>query len=445
MTREEILKLVEERGIEFVRFLYVDNDGIIRGYVSHRSCLAGDLVSGHAYSAAMPFFSSLDTLVPNTRFGCVGEYRAVPELDTFRIAPYAPKTATVICDFLTVDHKPTGLCGRMALKDILAKSNYQVKAAFENELYFIRQDDLGNLHPFDDSLCFATTGMNTTAPIILEIAEALTEQGLTVEKYYPEYGPGQQEIICRYDTALKAADNQVRLRETVRAIAAKHGILASFMPKPFQNLAGSGGHIHVSVWDGDKNLFYDANAPYKLSSFALSFIAGILEHIRAVCAFTAGTVTSYKRLVPHNWASCYSCWGPDNREASVRVCSSQYGREQETLNLEIKAADSANNPYLALGAILAAGFDGVRRGLKPGEPALQDPSDFSDEERASRNIRRLPQTLLEAAQALRADELYREALGEVFWDEYIKLKEFNWSEYNRQVTPWEIAKFAKIF
>jgi glutamine synthetase len=445
MTKDEIVKLSREKGIEFVRFLYVDNDGVIRGYMSHVGCLAGDLVSGHALAAAMPFFSALDTLVPDSRFGCVGEVRALPDPDTFRVAPYAPKTATVLCDIMTPELKPSGVCGRTALKNILAGTNYEIKASVENELYFMLPDGDGGYRPFDRSLCFASTGMQSTAPIISDIAGALTEQGLTVEKYYPEYGPGQQEIICRYDKALTAADNQVRLRETVRAVAAKHGVVASFMPKPFQNQAGSGGHLHVSVWDKGKNLFFDPRAPYKLSEFGLAFAGGILEHLRAICAFTAGIVTSYKRIVPHNWASCYSCWGPDNREAAVRVCSSQFGREEETLHFEVKVADAANNPYLAIGAILAAGLDGVKRGLTAGEPVLVDPSNLSPEERAKRNIKRLPQTLLEAAQALRKDTLYRDVLGEVFWDEYIMLKEFNWSEYNRQVSPWEIDKFATIF
>jgi len=445
MTVEEVLQIIEKEGIQFVRFLYVDNDGLIRGYVSHKSSVKGELTSGHAYTVAMPFFSSLDVVVPGTRFGCVGEYRAVPDLDTFRVAPYAQKTATVICDFKTLDHRPTGVCARTALKDFLKNTGYEVKASFENEFYFVREDGEGNLFPYDDSLCFTTAGMNSTQNIVLEITDALTAQGITVEKYYPEYGPGQQEIACKYDSALKAADNQVIFRETVRGVAARHGILASFMPKPFQHLAGSGGHIHLSVWDGDVNLLYEKDAPYNLSEFGRHFIGGILKHIRAICAFTAATVTSYKRLIPHSWASCSSCWGPDNREAAVRICSGQFGREHETLNIEIKAADCANNPYLALTAILAAGFDGVKNRIDPGEPALSDPYDMSEEERKARNIHRLPETLLEAAQALRADPLYRETLGEIFWDEYIKMKEYNWSEYNRQVTPWEIKKFAKIF
>jgi len=445
MNRIEILELMEKEKVEFVRFLYVDNDGLIRGYVSPKKSVLSDLASGHAYTKAMPFFSALDTVVPDSRFGCVGEFRAVPDLETFRLAPYVAKTATVICDFKTIDHEPAGVCGRLALKKFLNESSYQFKASFENEFYFALEDGHGNLRPFDRSLCFATLGMNSTAAIIAEIMEALEVQGIEVEKYYPEYGPGQQEIVCKYDSALKAADNQVLFRETVRGIAEKFGVTASFMPKPFQNLAGSGGHIHISIWDDGKNLFYDEASPHKLSDLAHHFIGGILDHLPAICAFTAAIVTSYKRLIPHNWASCTNTWGFDNREAAVRVCSGQFGRERETVNIEIKAADSANNPYLSLLAIIAAGIDGIKRGLSPGEPQFADPLTLSAEEQKKFNIRRLPRTLGEAMEALKRDYLYREILGELLWDEYIKLKEFNWSQYNNQVTPWEIARYAKIF
>jgi len=445
MNKEELLKAIEKEDVSFLRFLYVDNDGLIRGYVSAKNSISGDLDSGHAYTSAMPFFSALDTIVSGSRFGPVGEYRHVPDLTSFRLVPYIPNTASVICDIKTIAHEPSGICGRSALKDFLNSCGYDIKASFENELYFILEDENGYLRPFDNSLCFATSGMNSTSEIIAEIVDALAIQGIEVEKYYPEYGPGQQEIVCKYDTALRASDNQVMFRETVRGIAEKHGVIASFMPKPFQNLAGSGGHIHVSIWKNGTNLFYDQNDPLNLSKLGRNFVGGVLKHLPAICAFTAATVTSYKRLIPNNWASCTNTWGLDNREAAARVCSGQYGRESETLNVEIKAADCANNPYLALLAILSAGVDGIENNLDPGEPVYQDPLTLSAEEQKRQNIIRLPQTLGEAVAALQADTLYKNVLGEVFWEEYIKLKEFNWRQYNAQVTPWEISKFAKIF
>ena len=445
MNKEEILNIVDKENIKLVRFLYVDGDGLIRGYVANVNSLPSDLDSGHAYTTAMPFFSALDATIPNSRFGPIGEFRAVPDLETFRLVPYVPNTASIICDFKTIEHEPSGICPRAALKDFLNNCKYDFKASFENELYFVLEDENGNLKPFDDSLCFTTRGMNTTSAIISEIIDNLAVQGIEVEKYYPEYGTGQQEIVTRYDEALRATDNQILFRETVRGVAEKHGVIASFMPKPFQHLAGSGGHIHISAWENGINLFYDKDDPLNLTSLARNFIGGILKHLPAICAFTAATVTSYKRLLPHNWASCTNTWGLDNREAAARVCSGQFGRESETTNIEMKAADSANNPYLAILAVLAAGVDGIENNYDPGEPLNIDPLNLSFEDQKRLNIKRLPQNLGEAINALKEDTLYQDLLGEVLFDEYIKLKEFNWQVYSTQVTPWEISKFAKIF
>ncbi|HHY95565.1 MAG TPA: glutamine synthetase [Firmicutes bacterium] len=443
-TREEVLKAVRENDILLIRFLYVDCDGVTRGYTCHRDQLEGDMSSGHAFAACMPFFSSLDTLVSGTRFGCVGEIRAVPDPATFHVLPYARRQAAMICDFVDTRHQPVGVCPRTTLKEVLAGCEYEVRASFENEFYYMLRTDTG-YEPFDRSVCFSTSGMKTTENVVLDTVEALSAQGLVVEKYYPEYGPGQQEVIIKYDSGLRAADNQVIFKETVRGVAADHGIVASFMPKPFAGLAGSGSHLHVSLWKDGRNLFHDPADPVGISPLARSFIAGVLHHLPALLPFTAACVTSYKRIVPHNWASAYACYGPDNREAAVRVVSGQKGREAETTNLEFKPVDGSANPYLALAVVLAAGLDGITRGLDPGEPTMQDPHDLSPEERARRGIRRLPQHLGEAVAELERDDLLRRVLGPVMYEEYVLLKRFQWEEYLKQVTEWEVRHFAELF
>jgi len=440
------LRLVKESNVELTRFLYVDNDGVIRGHATTTGELEGDLESGHNYSAAMPFFSALDELGPETQFGCVGEFSAVPDLDTFKILPYVPNAASLICDFVTKDtHQPTGICARSILKEFLSRTGFNFKVSFENEFYLLKRDDHGCLVPYDQSLCFSTNGMNESHQIILDTIRALQEQGIGVEKHHPEYGPGQHEIVCKYDDALKACDNQVIFRETARGVARNHGVVASFMPKPFQNLAGSGAHIHLSLWKDGQNLFYDRAGQFYLSDTARCFIGGILNHIRALCAFTASTVTSYKRLVPHNWASAYGCYGPDNREAAVRVVAGSKGKAERFTNLEFKPIDGACNPYLALAAVLAAGMDGLQRKTDPGAAVLVDPESLGAAERKARGICRLPETLGEAIEALKEDQLFEELLGEVMFSEYIKLKRFDWLAYNRQVSQWEIDRYSEIF
>lgn len=446
ITIEDIMREVEEKNITYTRLLYIDNDGVIRGQAAVGDQLAGALKTGHSYALAMPFFGAMDTIGPETRFGCAGEISAVPDLDTFRVLPYVPNTAGVICDFLTKDtHRDSGLCPRMALKKLLDKIDYEVNVSFENEFYLLKRGEQGQFIPFDNSKCFATAGMNQGYRVISDIIKALQEQQLTVEKYLAEYGPGQHEIAVKYSDALNACDNQVFFRETVKGVAWNHDLTGSFMPKIFPDQAGSGAHIHLSFWKEGRNVFYNASGESQLSSTARYFIGGILKHLQALFAFTAPTVTSYKRLVPHNWASAYGCYGYANREAAVRVIPGAMGKEEKSFNIEFKPVDGTCNPYLALTAIIAAGMDGIEHKIDPGKAVNSDPADISEKERNELGIFRFPANLGEAVLELQRDRFFQQVLGDVMYDEYIKLKRFAWNEYNKQITPWELEKYAETF
>jgi len=444
--KKEILDEVKEKGIEMIRFVYTDNDGVVRGYVTMAEELEGDLETGHPFASAMPFFSVLDDLVPGSRFGCVGEVSGVPDLETFRILPHLPNTAMIICNFLNKsDHSSSGLCARSLLKEYLSGLDYNVKAAFENEFYLLIKNDDGSYAPFDDSLCFATSGMNLHHKVVNQIINGLKKMGMKVEKYYPEYGRGQMEIVYKYDDAMRTADNQIFFREVVKGIAQQHGLSASFMPKPFYHLAGSGAHLHLSLFKNGVNVFYDPDDKCGLSETAKHFIGGVLKHLKAVCAFTASTVNSYKRLLPHHWASAYTCYGLDNREAAVRVITVMKGLDASSFNIEIKPVDAACNPYLAILSTLAAGLDGIRNRIDPGDHVPSDPHDMLDSQRIDMGISRLPETLGDAIKALSDDLFFKEVLGEVFYEEYIMLKKFAWNQYIQQVTSWEIEKYMEAF
>ncbi|MFH1139964.1 MAG: glutamine synthetase family protein [Pseudomonadota bacterium] len=445
-SKNEIPALARDAGLELIRFAYIDNDGVIRAYAADVDELAGDLDKGHPFSIAMPFFSVLDNLTPDAKFGCLGELTGLPDPSTFRIIPWVSHTGMMICDFVRKnDHGPSGLCARSKLKEFLADNRVEAKVAFENEFYLLKKDESGRLVPFDNSLCFATSGMNQQHEVALDIIRALKAQGMKVEKYYPEYGRGQIEIVYKYADALAAADNQVYFRETCRGVAFNHGLTASFMPKPFQHLAGSGAHLHVSLWQNGQNLFYDPQGPSGTGETARFFTGGLLRHLPAICAFSASTVNSYKRLVPHSWASAYVCHGFDNREAAARLCTGMKGAEEKSFNIELKPVDPACNPYLVVLAVLAAGLDGVKNRIDPGPPLASDPHDLGPEERAARGIRRLPETLAEAADALEKDVFFRELLGDVFVEEYLKLKRFAWTEYIRHVSDWEVINYSEAF
>lgn len=445
MTIDEILAKAKEADVKLVRFLYVDNDGITRARASGIGSLRGDVVSGMGGSIAVPFFGVPDTMSPYTRFGAIGELRSVPDLNTFRVIPYARNAATMVCDMLNYEHEDSGQCARTALKRVLKSSGFDIKASFENEFYLVKENPDGTISPFDHTRCFASIGMHNAHDIVLDIIEALEAMDITVEKYYKEYGPGQQEIVCRYADALQACDNQVMFREAARSIAQKHGVTATFMPKPFNGASSSGVHVHVSLWKDGKNAFFDANKPNCFSELGTFFVGGILKHVKALCLLTAPTVNSYKRLVPGAWASASACYGFDNKEAGVRICSSQKGREAETLNIEFKAPDGTCNPYLALLGIVAAGLDGVQNKIHPGDPLQVEPASLSAEERKARGIEAYPATLKEAIDAFETSTLFKDALGDLFFEEFVGMKKFVWEQFNATVTDWEIQKYLKAF
>ena len=412
--------------LQLVRFLYCGNDGVIRGKACHTRFLPSFLESGVGLTVAMQSFNMLDQLVAEGSFGPVGEIRLTPDPATFALLPYAPHSARLICDMLTLDGEPWDACPRSFLKRMIeraARQGFTFKAAFENEFTLARREG-SQYVPLDRSPCFSTIGMDSAAPVMTDLIDALVAQGVYPEQYYAELGPGQQELPVRYADALRAADNQITVRDTARGVAARHGLLASFAPKPFPDEAGNGAHIHFSLWrtaDGH-NAFHDPRGRFGLSDTGLAFIGGVLAHLPALVALTAPTVNSYRRLQPRFWSSAYTAWGPDNKECALRLPTPSRGTEAESTNLELKPSDPSNNPYLALGGLLAAGLDGIENKRDPGEPTLVDPDTLSDAERQRRGIRRLPTSLGAALDALERDEMLRAALGETLAKEIVIVK-----------------------
>jgi glutamine synthetase len=421
-----VVRQCRHEKIQLIRFLYCGNDGVIRGKACTTEFLESYLVSGVGLTVAMQSMNMLDQLAPEGGFGPVGEIRLTADPTTFAVLPYVPRSARLLCDMLTLDGQPWSACPRSFLRRMAARAADRgliLRAALENEFTLARRDGPGYV-PLDQSNCFSTIGMDGAAAVVTDIVDALASQGVHPEQYYAELGPGQQELPVRFAEALRAADNQITLRETVRGVALKHGLVASFAPKPFPDQAGNGAHIHFSLWrtvDGG-NHFHDALDPHGLSAAGYGFLAGVMAHLPALVALTAPTVNSYRRIQPRFWSSAYTAWGPDNREGAIRIPSPRRGREAESTNLELKPSDPSCNPYLALGGLLAAGLDGIERKLDPGAPTLVDPDSLSDAERAQRGIRRLPRSLGEALDALERDEVLREALGEVLAREYLAVK-----------------------
>lgn len=446
MTPEDVIDRVAADGVALTRFLYCDNANIVRGKAAVAAALPDFITSGIGLTVAMQAFTLTERIADASPLGPVGEVRLAPDPDTYVPLPYAPRQAAMLCDMLTLDGQPWQLCPRSLLKRTLARvaaAGFEAQAGFEHEFYLARPHEGGFL-PLDDSLCFSDDGMNSAAPVILAIIDALQAQGLRPVQYYPELGPGQQELSLHHAPALRAVDNDIIARQTVRGVARAHGLVASYAPKPFPNQAGSGHHVHLSLWRDGRNSFYDAGDRYCLSATAYSFIAGILTHLPGLIALLAPSLNSYRRLAPGMWSSAYACYGPDNREAAVRIASPFRGREEGSANIELKALDASANPYIALSGILAAGLDGVVRGLQPGEPVTVNPGQLSDQERQQRGIRPFPQTLPDACRAFEADAVLVEALGPELAQEFVRIRHSEWSDLHELSENQEtLAHFAR--
>ncbi|QLG27419.1 glutamine synthetase [Halorarum halophilum] len=446
-TTDEVIETCSSDEVSLVRLLYVGNDGVPRGRVVDADRVASVLTDGINLSSAMQSFNALDHLAPGGMFGAAGEVRILPDPETFRILPYANRAAVMLCDLYDLDRTPWAADPRSTLASYLDDLPYEASVAFESEFYLTRDTEDGELAPFDDSVCFAADGMQSTNDIVLDMTDALKAQGMDIVAYYPEYGPGQQELVVEHAPGLQAADNHILFKQTVKGVASNHGVDATFVPKPFAEAAGAGCHIHLSLWDDGENVFHDpdSDGQYGLSETARHFIGGVLDHAPALVALTAATVSSYRRLRPHMWASAFTCWGQDNREAIVRVPSSQWDEPSETTRFEFKPADNTANPYLAELGLLAAGMDGVERELDPGAPVNEDPAEMSAAEREERGVQRLPETLGEALDELEADEVLAAAMGETLFQSYVEVKRSQWDEFTGTVTEWELDKFTRAF
>jgi glutamine synthetase len=446
MKIQDVVQRAQAMNLRLVRFLYCDNGGIIRGKATHASKLATRMHEGIGQSLAMQAFTSVETLASVDGMSPVGEFRLVPDPETFVILPYAPHTGSLLCDMVRLDGVPWEACPRTFLKRMiarLAKLGMRAEVGFEHEFYLARQEN-GQYVPADRNLCYSSIGLDEQAKVIDTVLATLETQGYSIELFHTELGPAQQELSLHQADALRAADTVCLVRETLRGVARSFDLYASFAPKPFLDQAGSGAHIHLSLWGTtnskhpDKNLFYDASARGGLSQLGKYFVGGILHHIHALVAISCASPNSYRRLLPHFWSSAYATYGFDNRESAIRIPSLFWGREAKAANLELKCSDHSGNPYLALGAIIAAGLDGIEKSLDPGEPQEIDPGNYSDEERKQRGIRRLPTSLDEALDELERDQVLLDALGPLLATSYIAVKR-NEAAFFKDKSPEEEA------
>jgi glutamine synthetase len=424
----------------WVRFVFVDHAGIPKCKAVHRDSFEERASAGVGLAKGVLALDPSGALQPESGLSPVGECRLVPDLSTLTALPFARGQAMVSCDMTEPDAStPWEGCPRSALKRVLGRlseRDYRSLASYETEFYVWDADG-----PLDRTPYAGSYALTPAADFVAELAETLEEMGIGPEQCHAEVGQGNLELSVGEDEALAAADKRVMVLEAIRGVAYRMGLRTTMAPKPYLEGAGNGHHLHVSLYKGDVPLLFDASGA--LSNPGSGFVAGILEHMPAVMAFTAPSPNSYQRLAPGMWASAYAAYGLDNREAAVRLASPVAGREAATANVELKPVDVTSNPYLALASILAAGMDGMDRGLDPGEPTMVDPATLSEKERASKDIRPLPASPDEALDALEQDDVLVEALGRPLVRTHVAVARAQ-AATARELQPEEVAATAAM-
>jgi len=384
----------------------------------------------------------------------------VPDLATFAPIPWEPGigpdgsqlatgAARVICDVFTPNGDPFPGDPRWVLRRQIEKAKakgYILNTGPELEFFLLRRGD-GEVETLPhDAAGYFDLSEDLGTEVRKEMMNDLEAFGIKVETAHHEVATGQHEIDFEYADALRTADNAVTFKTTLKAVAARQGLYATFMPKPFFGMNGNGMHTHQSLWDikKGKNAFSAEKDPYGLSPTARSYIAGILDHARAMIGVLAPLVNSYKRLVPGYEAPVYIGWARINRSALVRIPQISKGQLNST-RIELRCPDPSSNPYLAFAVMLAAGLDGIDRKLTPPDPVEENLYHFDAAKLESRKIRQLPGTLREALDELQADAVIADALGEHVFERFVEAKSEEWDEYRMQVTAWEVDRYLEAF
>lgn len=439
-TQEQILQIVEEQDVKFIRLQFTDVLGQLKNIAVTSSQLPKILKDGMMFDgSSIEGFARIEE----------SDMYLKPDLDTFVIFPWRPqqgKVARFICDIYTPDNEPFVGDPRYILKKTMAEAKemgYEFNVGNECEFFLFHTDENGvpttitndragyfDLAPVDN-------GENARRDICL----TLEQMGYEIEASHHEVAEGQHEIDFKYDNALNTADNVMTFKLVVKTIAQKYGLHATFMPKPIYGINGSGMHTNMSLFKDGKNVFADPSDSLGLSQTAYSYIAGVLEHVAGITAITNPLVNSYKRLVPGYEAPCYIAWSASNRSDIIRIPAARGAGTR----VELRSPDPSTNPYLCLAVCLAAGMDGIKRGLKAPDSVDVNMFAMTQAEREKKGIKNLPANLRAALDTMEKDGIVKSVLGEHSYRAFVNCKENEWDRFRTSVSKWELDEYLVIY
>lgn len=438
MTKKELMDLVSKEGIKFIRLQVTDINGMLKNVEIPVTRLEESLAQGTMFDgSSIEGFARIDE----------SDMFLIPDIETFTVLPWTVekgKVARLICDIKTPEGKPFEGDPRYVLKKVINKLKeygYEGYCGPEPEFFLLPKDEKSNpiLDFVDNGGYFDLLPIDLGEETRKYIVEAFEDMKINVEASHHEVAPSQHEIDFEYDNLLKTADNIQTFKLVVKTMALLRGLHATFMPKPFAGINGSGMHIHLSLFKNSENIFYDKNAERELSDEMKFFIGGIIKHIKAITAIANPTINSYKRLVPGFEAPTNIAWSVSNRSALIRVPSSR----GKGTRAELRSPDPTANPYLLLAVVFASGLEGIKNKIWPEEPVIENIYKLNDEEKLHRGIDNLPGSLEMSLLALKDDEFIQEILGEHITKSFFAIKEQEILEYKTQVTDWEIKKYLK--
>ncbi len=435
-SKEDILRIIKEEDIKFVRLQFTDVLGTLKNVAVTVSQLPKILDEGMMFDgSSIQGFARIEE----------SDMYLKPDLDTFVTLPWRPqhsKVARFICDIYTPSGEPFEGDPRYILKKTLKEAEdmgYQFNVGNECEFFLFQTDENGvpTTITNDEAGYFDLDPIDSGEDVRREICLTLAEMGYEVEASHHEVAAGQHEIDFKYDGALATADNVMTFKLVVKTIAKKYGLHATFMPKPIFGINGSGMHTNMSLFKDGKNAFFDENDPLQLSKTAYSYIAGVLEHVAGITAVTNPLVNSYKRLVPGYEAPCYIAWSASNRSDIIRIPASRGAGTR----VELRSPDPSTNPYLCLALCLAAGLDGIKKNLDAPESVDDNMFQMTQKERDERGIKNLPSNLRDALLVMEKDGLAKATLGEHVYDAYMSCKKAEWNSFRTYVSQWEIDEY----